>query len=224
MELIELTATIRTTRGNGAARVLRRNAQIPAVLYGPGKDPILLSIHTKELEQVLKDIPVAQALIDLKIENDKTTPRSAMIKELQVHPLSQHYLHADFYEIDMARKIKVKIPVATRGVSAGVEMGGIVQIVRRELEVSCLPNAIPVAIELDITDLNIGDAIHVEDIALGDDIDISADVNFTVITVSSPKVEEVAEEELEAEEVAKAEEVPEGEGEPEATTEDEKND
>ncbi|MEE8398814.1 MAG: 50S ribosomal protein L25/general stress protein Ctc [Desulfobacterales bacterium] len=225
MELIELTATIRTTKGNGAARVLRRNAQIPAVLYGPGNDPILLSINTKELELALKNIPAAQALINLKIDSDTTASRSAMIKELQIHPLSQDYLHADFYQIDMARKIKIRIPVVTKGHSTGVEMGGILQIVRRELEISCLPNAIPEAIELDVTDLDIGDAIHVEDIALGDDVEISADTNFTVITVSSPKVEE--EPEVEVEEGEEGEEVEEvegeaateGKGEPEATTE-----
>jgi large subunit ribosomal protein L25 len=222
LELIDLTATVRKTRGNGPARALRRKAQIPAVLYGPETDPILLSVDTKELGLALKDIPVTQALFNLKIENGKTSTRSAMIKELQVHPLSQLYLHADFYEIDMERKIRVRIPVVTRGKSRGIEAGGILQIVRRELEVLCLPNAIPDVVELDVTDLDVGDAIHVEEIGLGDDIEISADVNFTVITVSSPKVE--AEPEEEAEEEIEGEEAAEGDGEAAASTEDEEGD
>ena len=200
MELIELTATIRKTKGKNAAHVLRQASKIPAVLYGPGTEPIILSIQAKDLEQILKKNQVGQVLFNLKIQNGKTKTRSAMIKELQVHPISQNYLHADFYEIDMDRKITVKVPVVAKGHSAGVEMGGTLQLVRRELDVFCLPNEIPEAIELDISDLAIGDSIHVEDIVMPGDIEIQAEVNFTVLTISSPKVEEEeAEEEAEEE-------------------------
>jgi large subunit ribosomal protein L25 len=204
LELIELTATIRNTRGNNAARVLRREAQIPAVLYGPDTEPVVLSIQTKDLEQILKDNQAGQVIFNLKIKNGKTVTRSAMIKELQIHPTSQQFLHADFYEIAMDRKIRVKVPVVTTGTAIGEEMGGTLQLVRRELEVFCLPNEIPEAIELDISDLSIGDSIHVEDISLTGDVEIPAEMNFTVLTVSSPRVEEeeeVEEEELEGEEI-----------------------
>ena len=120
-----------------------------------------------------------------------------MIKELQSHPVSGSFLHIDFYEIDMQRKINVMIPVVTRGKAQGVELGGLLQIVRREIEVLCMPGDIPEAIEIDITDLDIGDSVHIEEIPLGDNIELAADVNFTVVTVLSPKVEEVEEEEAE---------------------------
>ena len=218
MELIELNATIRKTKGNSAARALRREAQFPAVLYGPNTESISLTIDTKDLEKVLKGHPVGQVLFNLRIEGSKAPTRPAMIKELQIHPMSQAYLHADFYEIDMDRKIRVRIPVVTTGKSAGVEIGGVLQIVRRELEVLCLPMAIPEAIELDVTDLEIGDSIHVQDVTLEGDIEIPAETNFTVLTISSPKVEEeVVEEEEGVEREEGAEDEPSADGAAEAT-------
>ena len=130
-----------------------------------------------------------------------------MIKELQTHPVTGTYLHIDFYEIDMQRKIKVNVPVVVRGKAAGIEEGGLLQIVLRELEVLCLPISIPDAIEVDVTDLNIGDSIHVEGIQLSGDVDILEDSDSTVVTVLAPKVEEVEVEEevIEGEEEAEEE-------------------
>lgn len=203
MELIELKSNIRTATGNGPARSLRREGQIPAVLYGPKTDPVLLSVDSKELEQVLKESTAAQVILNLIIQNGETSSKTAMIKELQTHPLSRKYLHIDFYEVVMDQKINVKIPVVVTGKSKGVELGGILQIVRRELEVYCLPLEIPDAIKIDVTDLDIGDSIHVDEIPLGDNVEFPEDVNFTVLTVVAPKaVEEEPEEELEEEEEA----------------------
>ncbi len=130
-----------------------------------------------------------------------------MIKELQAHPVSGNFIHIDFYEIDMKRQIKVMVPVITKGQAMGVENGGMLNIVRRELELLCLPGDIPEAVEIDITDLDIGDSIHLEDIPLGDNIEMAGDVNFTVVTVLSPKAEEEAVEGEEAElEAGEAEE------------------
>jgi large subunit ribosomal protein L25 len=120
-----------------------------------------------------------------------------MIRELQVHPVSGNPLHVDFYEVDMKRKINVSIPVVTVGKSQGVVLGGMLQLVRRELEVLCLPDEIPESIEVDITDLEIGDSLHVDEIEVGENIEIPADVNFTVITVLAPTLEEEEEEEEE---------------------------
>jgi large subunit ribosomal protein L25 len=122
-----------------------------------------------------------------------------MIREFQTHPVSGDFIHIDFYEIDMKRQIKVMVPVVIKGQSVGVEVGGMLNIVRRELELLCLPGDIPEAIEIDITALDIGDSIHIEDIPLGENVEISTDANFTVVTVLSPKVEEEVVEEEEAE-------------------------
>lgn len=207
MEQLELQATLRKTVGNSPARSLRRSGQIPAVLYGRKTDPILLSVSVKSLENVLKQGNVFQIILNLVIQNGKKITKPTMIKELQTHPVTGNFIHIDFYEIDMKRQIKVMVPVVTRGQSVGVENGGMLNIVRRELELLCLPGDIPDAVEIDITELDIGDSIHIEDIPLGENIEIAVDVNFTVVTVLSPKVEEEAVEEEEAElEGAEAEE------------------
>ncbi len=218
MELLELKSNIRTSVGSNCARELRRKEAIPAVLYGPKTEPILLSVNISDFEQAMKKGTPGQALLSLIIQNGKTNKKTVMIKELQIHPVSRNFLHIDFYEIDMNRKIKVKVPVTIKGQSNGIELGGTLQIVRRELEVLCLPLKIPESIEVDITDLDIGDSIHVDEIPLESDIEIPFDVNFTIATIVSPKVEEEPEEEIEEE----IEEGEEGEGEEETSEASEK--
>jgi len=203
LEIIELKTKIRNTAGNGPARELRRQGRIPAVLYGPGKETVSLSIDGNAFEKILKTRQIGHLLLNLIIQNGKESKRTAMIKELQKHPVSQAFLHVDFYEVSMDRKIRVNVPVVTTGKAVGVEHGGVLQIVRRELEVLCLPNQIPASFEVDISHLDIGDAIHVEDIPRTEGVEVPADVNFTVITILSPKKEEEAEE---AEEAAEEEE------------------
>ncbi len=219
MEQIDLKAQVRKTTGKGPARALRREGRIPAVLYGQKADSIMLSIDFKEFEQIVKKANVGSVLLNLQIQNGETLTRPAMIKELQTNPVSGAFVHIDFYEIDMQRKINVSVPVVTRGKSAGVEEGGLLQIIRREIELFCLPTAIPESIEVDISDLTIGDSIHIREIALPGDVELPEDIDFTVITVLAPKVEEevVEEEELEEGEEAAEEEGAEGEAAAEET-------
>jgi large subunit ribosomal protein L25 len=207
LDFVELKANIRQTSGSGVSRALRSTGRLPAVIYGPTTDPILISLNVKELETILKQGKVGLSIYNLSIQNGNITTKSVMIKDLQIEPMTRAFLHVDFYEIDMDRKIKVNVPVVTTGKSKGVELGGIVQVVRRELEVFCLPNEVPDNIEIDITDLDIGDSVHVEEIHLEGNIEIPADVNFTVITVLSAKLD-LLEEDLEEgeEEGADAEE------------------
>jgi large subunit ribosomal protein L25 len=206
LEQIKLKATVRKNRGKGPARVLRRDGRMPAVLYGPDQVPMPLSINVKELENISKKYNLSQVPLNLVIEDGKSVTKKVMVKELQTHPVSMNYLHVDFYEIEMDRKIKVNVPVVAKGKSKGVELGGILQIVRRELEVLCLPAEIPKNIEIDITDLDVGDSVHLDEIPLEGEIEIPAAMNFTVLTILSPKVEvEEVEEEEEIEEEAEVE-------------------
>lgn len=206
MDNIDLKAQTRTTKGNGPARALRRDGRVPAVLYGPKSEPSMLSIGAYDLETIIKQGSLGRFVFNLFIDDGKKS-RSVMVKELQTHPVSHDILHLDLYEVAMDRKIKVNVPVTTIGKSIGVEHGGILQIIRRELEVFCLPNRIPETITVDITDLDMGDSLHVEEIQTEDEVEIPYDVNFTVLTVLSPKaeVEEEEEEEEEGEEVEGAE-------------------
>jgi large subunit ribosomal protein L25 len=223
LEQIDLKAQIRKTTGKGPARTLRREGRIPAVLYGPKTDSMMLSIDFKEFEQIVKKVNVGSVLLKLQIQNGETLTRPAMIKELQTNPVSGAFVHVDFYEIDMLSKINVNVPVVTRGKSAGVEEGGLLQIVRREIELFCLPTAIPESIEVDISDLTIGDSIHIRDIALPAEVELPEDIDFTVVTVLAPKIEEevVEEEELEEGEEAVEEEGAEGEAAAEETPSEE---
>jgi large subunit ribosomal protein L25 len=223
LEKIDLNATVRKSVGNGPARVLRRAGQIPAVLYGPKIEPVLLSVNTKDFEQILKEGSFGQFILNLVIQNGKKVTKAVMIKELQVHPVSGDLIHIDFYEVDMKRQIKVMVPVVTTGKSAGVEEGGMLNIVRRELEVFCLPGDIPESIEIDISGMTIGDSVHLEDVPLGENVEVATDVNYTVVTVLSPKVEEEEVAEEEEEELEEGEEGEEGEAaEAEAKPEEEK--
>ena len=205
MEILELKAEKRSTTGKGAARSLRRSGKVPAVLYGADAKSMCLSVKAAEIEMLLKNAKSRQQLIN--VDFGEGAPKPTMIKEMQRNPLKGDFLHLDFYEVAMDRKIRAYVPIIVKGKCVGVEMGGLLQIIRRELEVLCYPSEIPESIVLDITDLDVGDSIHVEDIQLEGDIEIPADVNFTVITVLAPKKEavEVSEEEEEgAEEEAAA--------------------
>lgn len=203
MELIKLQSQPRSKTGNGPARVLRREGRIPAVLYGRNRSPEMLSIDAKEFENALKQHRGGQVFFNLTIEKEEASlSRPTMLKELQSHPVSGSFLHADLYEIDMNRKIHVNVPLVTKGTCKGVEMGGILQIVRRELEVLCLPIEIPEVLEVDVTDLEIGGAIHLQDIPVPANVEIPADVNFTVVTVLGVRGEAAGEGEEEAGEAA----------------------
>ena len=217
MELLELKTNLRSSVGSSPARELRRKGKIPAVLYGPETEPILLSVNISDFEQAMEKGTSSQVLFSLVIQNGKKNKKTVMIKELQIHPVSRNFLHVDFYEIDMNRKINVKVPVTIKGKSKGIELGGTLQIVRRELEVLCLPLKVPESIEVDITDLDIGESVHVDEIPIEGDIEIPFDVNFTVVTMLSPRFEEEPEElEEELEEAEGAEEAAAGEEAPEA--------
>jgi large subunit ribosomal protein L25 len=194
LEIMNLKANLRERVGNGPARVLRREGRVPAILYGPKTDPIKLAIDKIELEPIFKSGAVAQKLLKLDIAG-AGEGRNVMIKEMQRHPVSRNLLHLDLYEVSMDQKLKVMIPVVTTGKCIGVEMGGMLQIIRRELEVLCLPDQVPGNITIDVTNLDVGDSIHVEDLQLDENIEVSADVNFTILTILSTKAESLAEEE-----------------------------
>lgn len=216
MENIKLNVQSRTTKGNSPARALRRSEKVPAILYGPRTESRMLSVDLLVLETLAKKGSLGRLVCNMHIDDDKTAI-PVMIKEVQTHPVSGDYLHVDFYEVVMDQKIRVNVPVHTTGTAVGIEMGGMLQLIRRELEVFCLPNDIPEAITIDISELNIGDAVHVEDIEVEGDQEIVHDVNFTVLTISVTKQEE---EEPEEEEEGEGEgEGDEGEGEEAATEE-----
>jgi large subunit ribosomal protein L25 len=213
LELITLNATQRTTRGKGAARKMRQNKTIPAVIYGPKMDPMMLCLDTIEFDKIIRDRGTSGLFLNLKIQGEDAKSKVVMLKDLQMDTYGIEYLHADFHHIDMDTLVTVSVPIVPVGVSKGVkEGGGMLQIIRRELEVICKPGDTPERIEIDVTDMDIGDAVHVEEITLGDAVEIPHEVNFTVITIVPPDAveeEETAEEEMMEEEMGEIADTPE---------------
>jgi large subunit ribosomal protein L25 len=201
LEFIDLKSSIRNNTGKSHCRDLRRKGFLPAVLYGPKSEPMSLMVSEYDLDTIFKKSGNEQIFVNLIVQNGEELSKKALIKDFQINTMSRRFLHVDFYEVDMERKIKIMVPVVTVGKAKGVEDGGIFQLIRRELEVFCLPAKIPSSIELDVTNLNAGEAIHVEDIPLTEGVEIIHDVNFTIITILHAKAAS-SEEEAEGEEEA----------------------
>ena len=202
MELIELSAKIREKAGKGPARQLRQAQKIPAILYGAKTDPTMLSIETGSFVKIIRDHGSTGLFFNLKVEGSDAKETIVMLKDMQMDPFGLNYLHVDLHEIDMDTKVHVTVPVETTGVSQGVKMGGLLQIIRRELEVLCKPADTPESIVIDISDLDVGDSVHVEDIDAGPAVEIPHEVNFTVITLVAPTAEEKVEDEEEIDDIA----------------------
>lgn len=196
-----LNARTRQIKGKGAAKKLRKNSQIPAVFYGPNKEPINLALDYPELERIMKGSGGENIILDLKVKSDSGTQTlNVILKDLQVDPIKDTYLHADFYEISMDKEITVDIPIHLLNTPAGVEEGGVLQHVRRELSVSCLPDKLIEALEVDVSQLEIGDSVHVRDLVLPEGITSLDEEDLTIAVVAAPTViEEPVEEEVEEE-------------------------
>jgi large subunit ribosomal protein L25 len=207
-----LNARTRQSTGKGAARKLRRDNQIPAIFYGPNREPLMLVMDYPALEGIIKLSGGENIILDLTIQSDgETQTWKAILKDLQVDPIKDTYLHADFYEISMDKEITVDLPIQLINTPVGVEEGGILQHVRRELTVSCLPDKLIQAFEVDVSQLDIGDSIHIRDLSLPEGITILDEEDETVAVVAAPTVEPVEVEAEEVEEEALEEEVAEGE-------------
>jgi len=190
LEFIELNAKLRETKGKGAARKLRKNDAIPAIVYGSKKDPVMLSLETIEFMKIIRDHGSTGLFFKLKLEEGSWEEKIVMLKDVQMDTFGSNYLHIDLHEIDMDTEVTVSIPVETVGDSIGVKEGGLLQIIRRELDVVCKPADTPGSIKIDIADLDVGDSVHIEDIDLGENIEIPHEVNFTIITIGAPTLEE----------------------------------
>lgn len=208
MAKVTLKAESRSETGKGAARALRRQGYIPAVVYGYGEETKHLKVPAKDLERLISAGGYESQLIDLKLDGE--TART-LIREVQVHPYRPELLHVDFLAVHKGEKVHLEVPVRLLGVAAGVKEGGILEHARRELEVRCEPDAIPEALEVDISGLAIGDSVSVQDLAVPPGIEILEEPNRTIAAVVPPTVIK----EPEPEEVLEAELLEGEEGEPE---------
>jgi large subunit ribosomal protein L25 len=200
-----LGVELREGRGKGAARKLRAAGRIPGICYRRNAESVAVSLDPRELDLVLRNASSGiNTLIDLKMAGGGDFDgRQVLVKELQRDPISGAYLHADLYAVDLKQTIHVSIPVQIKGSAIGVTLGGgILDHATRELDVECLPNAIPEEFAVDVSELEIGQSIHVRDIEALEGVEILTDPNVSIISVVAPvaiEEEAPAEEELEAE-------------------------
>jgi large subunit ribosomal protein L25 len=204
-----LKATARTATGKGVARRLRGKEMLPAVVYGHKTAAIPLAIKLKNLQNLLGSGKSERKIFLLSIEgNGEPAEKTVMIKEIQVDPVNRCFLHVDFFEVAMDEEVTLSLPIRLTGTPAGVLVGGVLQQVKRELSIRCLPSQIPDSLEADVSSLAIGDSVHLKDMQLPPGIKIFDDLNTTIATMLAPTIEkEVAKEaapEAEAAGAAKA--------------------
>ncbi|MCA9511530.1 MAG: 50S ribosomal protein L25 [Myxococcota bacterium] len=186
----QLSVEVRESRGKGVARKLRAQGRIPAVMYGQGKQPLALALEPRALEKLLAS-EGHNALFDLA--GPGVGKRTVLVKELQRDPVRGDLLHADLFEIDANETIVVSVALHLVGTPVGVSMdGGIVDHSLREIEIECLPRAIPERIDVDIANMQLGDALHVSDIALPEGVELMTHGELAVVSVIAAKAEEAA--------------------------------
>lgn len=186
----------RSETGKGAARRIRASGKIPGNVYGHGAESVAVQLDDLQFRALISRISAENTLIDLTV--DDGTPKPVLIREIQRHPYRPVILHVDFFEITAGEAIRVAVPVRLEGNPIGVRNGGILQVIRYELEVECLPRDIPSFFEADISEMEIGDSLHISEIDTGE-VTLLEDDSLTVCTVVAPRVVEVEEEEEEGE-------------------------
>jgi len=191
METVEIAADLRTETGKGPSRRLRTAGRIPVTFYGPKRTPLSIAVDAKEFKTKIDRLEGSH-LIKLRSDSSDLLNRVALVRGTQHDPVSGQVLHVDFYEIDLTQKLTIAVPVHYVGKAVGVAVqGGILQPIRREVDVNCLPSDIPEYIEVDVSGLNIHDAVHVSELEPPSGVEFAYESDFTLVTVLPPTVEEV---------------------------------
>ena len=200
-----IAATPRGGVGKGAARTARRNGMVPGMIYGNRLEPVMINVERPILDRELGQAGFFIRLVDIEVDGEK---HRVLPREVQFHPVTDAPLHIDFLRFSADRKLSVAVPVRflNEDESPGLKRGGVLNIVRHEVEVQCTADNIPNEFEIDVTGLDIGDAMHASAISLPEGVAFTiTDRDFTVATIAAPTVmaaDEEEEEEVEGEEGA----------------------
>ena len=190
---ITIAAEHRTSRGKNEARRLRVAKMIPAIVYGTGKDPIAVSVNPKEVNKILYSSTGHNTIFDVKVADAASEP--VLITDWLRDPIKDNLLHVDFLRIDLTKRIKVKVPVHTVGVSVGVKMqGGLLEAIVREVEVECLPDDIPEMFNVDVTELGVNKAIRSTDLPMTGSMKLISSPDAVLVHVVLLRAEAVVEE------------------------------
>ncbi len=183
-----LNAKVRKRTGKSEVKEVRREGNVPAILYGKEIESVALSINPKELKEALKTESGINTLLELNFTDEGNEyKRVSLLREVQMDPISSDPIHLDFQILEMDQKIVVEIPIELEGRPAGVKEGGVLMENLREIEISCLPNNIPGSIKLDVTEMNIGDSIFIKDLNLGEGIEALKEEDEVVVSVVQPR-------------------------------------
>ena len=203
---LNLDAKLRKKGKRTDLKELRKAGFIPCIIYGEGKEGIPISIPQKSFLKIYKKSIGEMAFFDISVNNKKI---KTIIKEKQIHPVSREILHIDFLELHKGREITLEVPIKIIGDAPGIHEGGLLEVIVRKIEISCLPKDVPEEIQVDVSKLNIGDAIHFSQITL-ENMRTKLPEDTTIVAVRAPrKIEEVEETEELEEEGIEAEETPE---------------
>src|SRR5215210_2939309 len=185
MATVNLDAEPRTDAGKGGARTLRSQGQIPAVIYGHGREPQSLTLNARDLDKMLEHIQAESTVIEVTVGGQTS---KTLIREIQRHPFKRQILHVDFQELVAGEKVIVSIPIMLTGTAEGVRLGGgVLDQTLRELEIEVDPSNIPDHIEYDITNMVIGDSVHVSDLKVPEGIEIQDDPETSVAVLAAPR-------------------------------------
>jgi large subunit ribosomal protein L25 len=189
-----LGAESREGTGKGSARKLRAAGRVPAVIYGHGEETRKLSVDAHELMTLFSKIRIESTVITMNIDGE-TEPSRALVREVQRHAYRDDVVHVDFYQIHAGEMLTVQVAVRLVGAAPGVKAGGVLQQSLSEIEVRCLPDRIPTTLDVDISALEIGDSVHVGDIAQPEGVEFLVDAERTVCSLMAPTLVVEAEEE-----------------------------
>ena len=196
MERFSLNVTKRESRGKGGARSLRRSGFTPAIVYRGGES-LPVQIAAKELTQFINKTGGEQVLVNLDLPDGQ---KQAIVKDYQVDPILGSLLHVDFQEISATEEIEISVHIVTTGEAIGVKRDkGLLQYGIREIEIECLPDKIPGHITVDVSNMLIGQTVHVSDLKLGEGIKVLTDPGKMIVTITAIKEEAVAAPEVVAE-------------------------
>jgi large subunit ribosomal protein L25 len=191
MKSVALNAFPRTLGRRAGAKKLRTAGRIPAVIYGRQAKPQNLEVNSKEMENLMHHSISENLLVDLAVKDDTRPQRLALVQEIQHHPLSGNILHVDFHEVAENEKVTIQVPVETTGEAVGVKTGGgVLEHVLFKIKARALPKDLPESITVDVSNLNIGQAIHLGEIQAPPGVEIIGDKNIPVIAVAAPRTEE----------------------------------
>jgi large subunit ribosomal protein L25 len=185
MATVSLSANSRDSKGKGSARTLRSQGQIPAVIYGHGRDPQSLALNARDLDKLLSHIQAESTVIEVTVGGHTA---KTLIREIQRHPIKRQILHVDFQALVAGEKVIVSIPIVLLGTAEGVRLeGGVLDQTLREIEIEVDPSNIPDHIEYDVTNMVIGDSVHISDLKVPEGVEVQDDPETSVAVLAAPR-------------------------------------